>query len=87
MAHRGISMGFATAVLLALPCQLGARADTAPKVVEEVDFATSCGLAAQGTFKHAVWTLHSFWYPEALKDFTAVTEPSPAARWAIGASR
>ena len=31
----------------------------------------------QQTFKHAVWTLHSFWYPEALKDFTAVTEAEP----------
>ena len=44
---------------------------------EEVDFATSCGSAVQKTFKQAVWTLHSFWYPEALKEFTAVTEAEP----------
>jgi hypothetical protein len=55
----------------------GARADTGAKIVEEVDFATSCSPAVQQAFKHAVWTLHSFWYPEALKDFTAVTEAEP----------
>jgi len=54
-----------------------ARADTGAKIVEEVDFANSCSPAVQHEFKHAVWTLHSFWYPEALKDFTAVTEAEP----------
>jgi hypothetical protein len=72
MADRRISLGFAVAALLALPLSPVARADT--KIVEEVDFATSCSPAVQHTFKHAVWTLHSFWYPEALKEFTAVTE-------------
>src|SRR5271156_3487349 len=76
-AHRRISVVFAAAALLAMPIQPGARADTGAKVVEEVDFATSCGPAVQGMFKHAGWTLHSFWYPEALKDFTAVTEADP----------
>jgi tetratricopeptide (TPR) repeat protein len=70
-------MGFAAAALLALPMQPGARADTGVKIVEEVDFAASCSPAVQHPFKHAVWTLHSFWYPEALKDFTAVTEAEP----------
>jgi hypothetical protein len=55
-------MGFAAAALLALPFQ-GLQADIAPKVVEEVDFAISCGPTSQKAFKHAVWTLHSFWYP------------------------
>jgi len=64
-------------VLLASPIQPGARADTGTKIVEEVDFATSCSPAVQHTFKHAVWTLHSFWYPEAVKEFTAVTEAEP----------
>ena len=53
------------AALLALPFQ-ELRADTAPKVIEEVDFAISCGPTSQEAFKHAAWTLHSFWYPEAL---------------------
>jgi tetratricopeptide (TPR) repeat protein len=77
MSNRRISMGFAAAALLALPMHPEARADTGAKVVEEVDFATSCSPAVAHTFKHAVWTLHSFWYPEALKDFTAVTEAEP----------
>ena len=89
MTHRRISLGFAAAVLLASPIQPGARADTGAKLVEEVDFATSCGPAVQHTFKHAVWTLHSFWYPEALKDFTAITEAEPdcaVGYWGIAMS-
>jgi hypothetical protein len=77
MTHHRIFMGFAAAALLALPIQPGARADTGAKIVEEVDFATSCSPAVQHQFKHAVWTLHSFWYREALKEFTAVTEAEP----------
>jgi len=68
MEHHRISIGFVAAVMLALPFQ-GSRADTAPKVIEEVDFAISCGPVSQEAFKHAAWTLHSFWYPEALKEF------------------
>ena len=89
MAHRRIFVGFAAAALLALPMQPGARADTGAKIVEEVDFATSCSPAVQHAFKHAVWTLHSFWYPEALKDFTAVSEAEPGcaiAYWGIAMS-
>ena len=89
MAHRRISIGFAAAALLALPIQPGARADTGAKIVEEVDFATSCSPAVQHAFRHAVWTLHSFWYPEALKDFTAVTEAEPGCAmgyWGIAMS-
>jgi hypothetical protein len=77
MTDRGIGVLFAVAALLTLPFQPAARADTGAKIVEEVDFATSCSPAVQHAFKHAVWTLHSFWYPEALKDFTAVTEAEP----------
>lgn len=77
MTHRRISMGLTAAALLAMPTLPGARADTGAKLIEEVDFATSCSPAVQHSFKHAVWTLHSFWYPEALKEFTAVTEAEP----------
>jgi hypothetical protein len=72
--------------LLELPMQ-PARADTGARIVEEVDFATSCSPGVQHTFKHAVWTLHSFWYPEALKDFTTSPNPSPTARSTMGESR
>src|SRR6516164_6729694 len=84
MAHRRISLSFAAAALLGLSMQPAARADTGAKIVEEVDFGTSCGPAVQHEFKHAVWTLHSFCYPEALKDFTAVTQAEPGCAMAYG---
>jgi len=88
MGSRRIAMGFVAAALLAsqLP---GSRADTAPKIVEEVDFAISCGPASQAAFKHAVWTLHSFLYPEALQQFTAIAAAEPGcamAYWGIAMS-
>ena len=89
MAQRRISIGFAAAALLVLPIQHRAQADTGTKIVEEVDFTTSCSPAVQQQFKHAVWTLHSFWYPEALRDFTAVTEADPGCAigyWGIAMS-
>jgi hypothetical protein len=49
MGYHRISMGFVAAALLALPSQ-GLRADTAPKVIEEVDFAISCGPMSQAAF-------------------------------------
>jgi hypothetical protein len=88
MGYRRISMSVIAAVLLALPFQ-EVRADTTPKVVEEVDFAISCGQTSQTAFKHAVWTLHSFWYPEALKEFTAIAAAEPGcamAYWGIAMS-
>src|SRR5215468_3163472 len=89
MTHGRISTGLAAAALLALPMLPGALADTGAKIVEEVDFATSCSPSVQHAFKHAVWTLHSFWYPEALKEFTAVTEAEPGCAigyWGIAMS-
>jgi hypothetical protein len=88
MAHRGIATGCVAAALLALPIQ-PSRADNAPSIIEEVDFAISCGPASQKAFRHAVWTLHSFWYPEALKQFTAIAEAEPGcaiAYWGIAMS-
>ena len=74
--------------LFTLPVQPGARADAGPAAATsgEVNFQISCGPAVRKTFKEAVWTLHSFWYPEALKAFTAVTEAEPDCA-GIGASR
>ena len=88
MGYYRISLGFGVAALLALPFQR-VQADTAPKVIEEVDFAISCGSTSQKPFKHAVWTLHSFWYPEALKQFTAIAAAEPGcamAYWGIAMS-
>ena len=56
MTDRRVGVLIAAAALLALPFQPAARADTGAKIVEEVDFATSCSPAVQHPFKHAVWT-------------------------------
>ncbi|MBV8493359.1 MAG: hypothetical protein JO162_07755, partial [Alphaproteobacteria bacterium] len=92
--HSRLSMILIAGLLLASPLQPGARAATAPeaagdKISGEVNFPISCGPAAQTMFKKAVWTLHSFWYPEALKGFTdiAAAEPDCAmAYWGIAMS-
>ena len=81
MAYHRISTGFVAAALLALQIQ-GSRAETAPRVIEEVDFAIACGPTSQQTFKHAAWILHSFWYPEALKEFTAIAASEPGCAMA-----
>jgi hypothetical protein len=92
MTRRRIRTILAAAALFALPVQPGARADAGPEAAKapgEVNFQISCGPAAQKTFKEAVWTLHSFWYPEALKGFTAITETEPACAmgyWGIAMS-
>jgi hypothetical protein len=92
MTRQRICVLFLTAALFALPVQPGARADADPaatKASGEVNFQTSCGPAVQKSFKEAVWTLHSFWYPEALKGFTAVTEAEPGCAmgyWGIAMS-
>ncbi|MBV9530795.1 MAG: hypothetical protein JO283_06935 [Bradyrhizobium sp.] len=88
MRHHGISLGLVVAAMLALPFR-GLEADTPSKVIEEVDFSISCGSMSQKEFKHAVWTLHSFWYPEALKEFTAIAASEPGcamAYWGIAMS-
>ena len=92
MTRQRICVLFLAAALFALPVQPGAHADAGPaaaKASGEVNFQISCGPAVQKTFKEAVWTLHSFWYPEALKGFTAVTEAEPGCAmgyWGIAMS-
>src|ERR1700736_795753 len=92
MTRQRICVLFLAAALFALPIQPGARADAGPaaaKASGEVNFQISCGPAVQKTFKEAVCTLHSFWYPEAVKGFTAVTEAEPGCAmgyWGIAMS-
>ena len=88
MAYGRMSSSFIAAAALTLQFQ-AAQADTTPKAVEEVDFAISCSPTSQQAFKHAVWTLHSFWYPEALKEFSAIAASEPGcamAYWGIAMS-
>lgn len=56
----------------------------------EVDFPISCSLAAQQQFNRAVAMLHSFFFPETLKEFAAIAEKEPAcamAYWGIAISQ
>jgi hypothetical protein len=54
-----------------------------------VHFPVSCAPAVQGDFERAVAILHSFWYEEALKAFTAITTTDPGCAmgyWGIAMS-
>jgi hypothetical protein len=54
-----------------------------------VRFPVSCAPAVQADFERAVALLHSFWYEEALKAFTAVTTADPTCAmgyWGIAMS-
>jgi hypothetical protein len=46
----------------------------------KVSFAVSCDANLQPRFDAALAALHSFRYGQALKEFTAITEPAPTAR-------
>ena len=54
-----------------------------------VRFPTSCGEAVQPKFEAALAALHSFWYAQALKEFTGITETNPdcaIAHWGVALS-
>jgi tetratricopeptide (TPR) repeat protein len=58
--------------------------------VGKVHFAVSCTPAAQQEFDHAVALLHSFFWPETIKAFTAVSATDPdcaMAYWGIAISQ
>ena len=67
--------------------------DKAAKGTEKlgkVRFPTSCSPAAQAQFERAVAMVHSFYFPETIKAFTAVTETDPQcaiAYWGIAISQ
>jgi tetratricopeptide (TPR) repeat protein len=71
------------AVLLALLCSVAAAFAQTLFVpppgerIGQVTFPTSCSAAVQKAFERAVALLHSFWYLEAVKAFTAVTQADP----------
>ena len=56
----------------------------------EVNFPISCSPAAQAQFNRAVALLHSFFFPETVKAFTAIAEKEPScamAYWGIAISQ
>jgi tetratricopeptide (TPR) repeat protein len=64
-------------VLLLLAWPASAQQAPAAEKIGQVSFPISCNPAAQKPFERAVALLHSFWYLEAVKGFTAVTQIDP----------
>ena len=61
-----------------------------PEQLGKVSFPTSCDPGVQAQFERGVALLHSFWFGEGLKAFTAVAEQDPAcamAHWGIAINR
>ena len=55
----------------------------------DVSFPVSCGADVQPRFDAALAALHSFWYGQALKEFTAIAEAEPdcaMAYWGVAMS-
>ena len=55
----------------------------------DVSFPVACGADIQPRFDAALAALHSFWYGQAVKEFTAITEAKPdcaMAYWGIAMS-
>jgi hypothetical protein len=99
MSAGRFAMPLALGALLTLPLPSSAHAEltaaAAPPgagqglAVEEVNFPISCSPTAQKAFNHAAWTLHSFWYPEALKGFSDIAKAEPnctMAYWGVAMS-
>src|SRR5262249_15803019 len=82
------------AAVLALGAARSSSAQTATHDLMEgrgrdVSFPVSCGADIQPRFDAALAALHSFWYGQALKEFTAITEAKPdcaMAYWGSGMS-
>ena len=91
------AFGLVAAVSAAATMATGALAQTGdlgrPKTTEElgrVQFQTSCTPQAQAQFERALAMLHSFFFPETIKAFSAVAETDPScaiAYWGIAVSQ
>jgi len=81
-------LSIAMAILLT-PVTVMPGAARAAEKLGNVHFPVSCSRAAQSQFERAVALLHSFWYEEAVKAFTVVTETDPSCAmgyWGIAMS-
>src|SRR6201987_4652630 len=75
-------------VLLGLLFQPAAQAQE--EKLGNVNFPISCSAAAQMQFNRAVAMLHSFFFPETVKAFTALAQQEPScamAYWGIAISQ
>jgi len=99
MLTNRFAIHLAIGALLALPLWSSARAErtvaAAPPgagegpLIEAVNFPIMCSSTAQKGFNHAAWTLHSFWYPEALQGFSDIAKAEPdcaMAYWGVAMS-
>jgi len=77
-----------TSALIGLLFQPTARAQE--EKLGEVNFPSSCSASAQTQFNRAVAMLHSFFVPETVKAFTAITRQEPScamAYWGVAISQ
>ena len=83
-----IKIAIAWTILSLLTC---AQADAAEVGRGKgVNFPISCSTAAQQKFNDALAALHSFWYAQAVKEFTAIADSEPScamAHWGVALSR
>jgi len=87
MARSRISGIFFTATLIAFIDQAAARAE---ERLGEVNFPISCSTQAQAQFNRGVALLHSFFFPETVKAFSAIAEKEPScamAYWGVAISQ
>jgi tetratricopeptide (TPR) repeat protein len=95
MRHVLRSIIAGTATLLLLVASVWADADPAhqagsPEKLGRVVFKTSCSPEAQKQFERALAMLHSFFFPETIKAFSAIPETDPScaiAYWGIAISQ
>ena len=75
-------------VLIGLLFQPAARAQE--EKFGDVNFPIACSASAQAQFNRAVAMLHSFFFPETVKAFTAITRQEPScamAYWGVAISQ
>ena len=88
MSRIGVSRAVVVWSLAIFLAQSAARAQE--EKFGEINFPISCGAAAQRQFNRAVAMLHSFYFPETVKAFTALAQQEPScamAYWGIAISQ
>ena len=88
MGRIRISRVLCTSALIGLLFQSAVRAQE--EKLGEVNFPISCSAGAQMQFNRAVAMLHSFFFPETMKAFTAITRQEPScamAYWGVAISQ
>src|ERR1700719_531868 len=88
MSRIGVSRAVVVWSLAIFLAQPAARAQE--EKFGEINFPIACSAAAQRQFNRAVAMLHSFYFPETVKAFTALAQQEPScamAYWGIAISQ